>query len=329
MGIKITGIGKYMPNTIVSNDDFAKLVETSDEWIVKRTGIKYRRMSSGELAYQMGAKAAKEAMDDAGIGADDIDIILATTITPDCLTPSVASLIGCEIGSVRAATMDVNGACSGFLYALDMARNFLELGSYRNILIVATEVLSRILDFEDRSTCVLFGDAAGATIVTKGDGNYASYLGGNPKGAYEICAKLKYPKNPFSNKEEQFENLEVANMSYGFIHMNGEQVFKFATKTLPQIVREVIKRAGITLEQLDMLIPHQANVRILEAANNRLGLPKEKMYVGIKEYGNVSSACIPIALYQLKKEGKIEDQQNMCLAGFGAGLTFGAILFQW
>lgn len=329
MGIKVTGIGIYVPEQIVTNDDLAKIVETSDEWISKRTGIKRRRIANGELAYQMGAKAAKQALEDANIGIDEVDLILATTMSPDCLTPSVACLIGCELGNKTAAALDINGACTGYVYAFDIARNFLESGAYRNILIVSTEIISRMVDFEDRSTCVLFGDGAAATVVTKSDGLYASYLGGNPSGALKLYAKVTHHKSPWDKKKESFQDEAVDSFPYGYIYMEGEEIFKFAAAMLPKAVKTVLDRADITTDDLDLLIPHQANVRILQAANKKLKLPEEKMYVGIEDYGNISSACIPLGMYYLKKNQKLIEGQKICIAGFGAGLTYGAVVFEW
>ena len=329
MGIKITGVGHYVPDFIVTNDDLAKIVDTSDDWITQRTGIKRRRIATGELAYQMGAKAAKEALKDAGQSIDDIDMILVSTITPDCFTPSIACLIGNELGTKTAVAMDLNAACSGYIYAMDIARNFIETGAYRNILIVSTEIISRVIDYSDRTTCVLFGDGAGATVVTRSNGIYSSSLGGNPSGAYKLFAKMKHHKNPWSLAQENYEMDKVNDFSYGHISMEGEEIFKFAALTLPKVVQSVLKQANLTLDELDLLVPHQANIRILQAANRRLKLPEEKLYVGIEDYGNISSACIPLGLWHLKKEGKLKNHDKICIAGFGAGLTYGAIVFEW
>lgn len=329
MGIKITGIGQYVPELVVTNDDIAKIVDTSDDWISKRTGIKSRRIANGELAYQMGVKAAKEALEDANITIDEVDMIIATTMSPDCFTPSVACLIGNELGIKKAVAFDVNGACTGYVYAFDLARNYLEIGTYRNILIVSTEIISRMVDFSDRSTCVLFGDGAGATVVTKSDGLYASILGGNPSGAQRLFAKIKHHNNPFNKQNVSYDSEKVDEFPYGYIYMEGEEIFKFATTTLPKVVLATLEQAGLDIGNLDLLVPHQANERILQAANKKLQLPEEKLYYGIKEYGNISSACIPIGLYHLKRKKRLKAQSKICIAGFGAGLTYGAALFEW
>lgn len=329
MSIKVTGIGMYVPELVVTNDDLAKIVDTSDEWVSKRTGIKSRRIANGELAYQMGAKAAKMALEDAKITIDDVDMILATTMSPDCYTPSVASLIGYELGSSTAAAMDINGACTGFVYAFDIARNFLETKAYRNILIVSTELLSRNVDFSDRSTCVLFGDGAGATVVTYQEGVYASYLSGDSTGAYRIYAKLPQHRSPWNKVKESYGVEEVDLFHEGYIFMEGNEIFKFATTMLPKAVDIVLEKANLSIDELSMLIPHQANERILSAANKKLKLPEEKIYVGIADYGNISSACIPLGLYHLKQQGKLAAGQKICFAGFGAGLTYGALVFEW
>lgn len=329
MGIKILGTGMYVPELIITNDDLANIVDTSDEWITKRTGIQRRHLSNGELTYQLGAKAAKDAIDNAGLKSNDIDMILGTTMTPDCFTPSMASLVGYELNIKDAVCMDIGVACSGYVYALDMARNYIDSNAYKNILIISSEVVSRVVDFKDRSTCVLFGDGAGATIVTKGEGTYASYLGGNPTGALKLYAKLPAPDHPFKNRATDWGNQEVNDYRDGYICMEGDEIFKFATTVIPKAVMQVVKKAGITVQDIDMLIPHQANERILLSANKRLKLEKEKLYVGLKDFGNISSACIPLALHQLYRENKLFPGEKVCIVGFGAGLTYGSVLFEW
>lgn len=329
MGIKIIGTGMYVPELVVNNDDLAEIVETSDDWITKRTGIKQRHITNGEFTYQMGAKAALEAINNAGISPSDIDMILGTTMTPDCFTPSMACLVGHELNISNAVCMDVGAACSGYVYAIDMARNYLEVGDYKNILIVSSEVVSRLVDFKDRATCVLFGDGAGATVVTKSEGLYASCLGGNPMGAFKLYAKLPEPNNPFKNGTSNWGNEEVNAYPDGFITMEGDEIFKFATTVIPEAVNQAVEKAGITLEELDMLVPHQANIRILKSANKRLKLQEEKLFVGIEEFGNISSACIPLAIHTLVTSNRLERGNKVCVVGFGAGLTYGAVVFEW
>lgn len=329
MGIKIIGTGMYVPDIIVTNDDLATIVDTSDEWITQRTGIKTRHLTNGELTFQMGAKAAKEAIENAGIMPEDIDMILGTTMTPDCFMPSMACLVGHELNINNAVCMDLNAACTGYIYALDTARSFLETGNYKNILIVSSEVMSRTIDFNDRATCVLFGDGAGATVVTKSEGLYASNLGGNPTGALKLYAKLPAPNHPFKKGDSDWGNPDVNAYIDEAIRMEGDEVYKFATTVMPKAVKNVVEKAGISLEQLDMLIPHQANVRILLSSNKRLKMPFEKIYVGIEEYGNISSACIPLAMHKLSKENKLKSGDKICIVGFGAGLTYGSVVFEW
>lgn len=329
MGIRITGTGIYVPEVIVTNDDMANIVDTSDEWITQRTGIKKRHMTNGELTFQMGAKAAKDAIDNAGIKAEDIDMIIGTTMTPDCFTPSMACMVGCELNIQNVMCFDVNAACTGYVYAFDMARNFLETGKYRNILIVSSEVLSRVVDFTDRSTCVLFGDGAAATVVTKSDGVYASFLSGDPSGAFKLYAKLPVPNNPFKSGQTDWGREDVNIYRDNSITMEGDEIYKFATTVLPKAVNKVVEEAGMELEHISFLIPHQANVRILLSANKRLKLPVEKLYLGIEDYGNISSACIPLAIHKLAVENRLQRGDKVCLVGFGAGLTYGATLFEW
>ena len=329
MGIKIIGTGMYVPELIITNDDLEKIVDTSDEWITKRTGIRQRRITNGELTYQMGAKASQEAMKNSGLAPADIDMIIGTTMTPDCYTPSMASLVGYELNIGNAVCMDIGAACSGYVYAFDMARNYLSTGDYKNILIVSSEVVSRIIDFNDRSTCVLFGDGAAATVVTASNGLYASCLGGDSTGAFKLYSKLPAPKNPFKTGDTDWGSDEVNRYADGCIKMEGDEIFKFATTVIPKAVIETTKKAGITVQDIDMLIPHQANERILLAANKRLKLDEKKLYVGVDKYGNISSACIPLAIHQLAKEKKLMKRDKVCIVGFGAGLTYGSVIFEW
>lgn len=329
MGIKIIGSGMYVPELTISNDDMAKIVETSDEWIYKRTGIKYRHFTEGELNFQLGAKAAKEALRNAGIRPDDIDLVLGTTMSPDCLTPTMSSMVARELHINHAPCMDLNAACSGFVYALETARNYLNSEEYKNILIVSSEVLSRTLNFKDRSTCVLFGDGAAAVVVTRGEGMYASYLGGDAMKANKLYAKLPTPKHPFWSGAYDWGEEEMNESDSSGIFMDGEEIFRYAATVLPNAVDRVAKKAGISMEEISMLIPHQANVRILMAANKKLKLAPEKLYLGLEEYGNISSACIPMGIHKLMMEGRLKAGDKVCVVGFGAGLTFGAVLFEW
>lgn len=328
-GIKILGTGRFLPENTVSNDDFAAIVETTDEWITTRTGMRTRHLASAaEPTWYMGAKAAKAALDSAGLKADELDMILITTATPDYATPSAACLIQREISASNAFSIDINVACSGFAYALDMARRYLSDGDIKNILIVACESLSQITNYEDRSTCVLFGDGAGACVVTCADTRFGSYLRSDASGAHLIYARHPRVGNPFITKEVEPLYAFDSPVAQG-IYMNGREVYKFATRVMPEAVEKACVKAGIKPQELNLIIPHQANARIIETAVKNLGLPEDKVCVNIQDYGNTSSASIAIALDECVRGGKIKRGDLVCVVGFGAGLTYGASVFEY
>lgn len=310
MNVGILGTGHYLPEKVVTNFDLEKVVDTSDEWIRTRTGIQERRIASEEMdTSDMAYLAAKDALDEANLPASDLDLILVATVTPDTPFPSVACMIQEKLGAHRAAAMDVSAACTGFVYALVTGEQFLRTDLYKNILIVGSEKLSKIIDWTDRNTCVLLGDGAGAVVlgeVNEGRGILSSELGSDGSGG-----KFLY----------QNQN--------NFLEMNGREVFKFAVTQMPESSVNVIKKVGLNKEDVDYLIPHQANIRIMEAARKRLGISKEKMATTIKKYGNNSSASIPIALSEAVKSGKIVDDDVIVLVGFGGGLTWGAVALRW
>ncbi len=329
LGVSIIGTGMYVPNTVVTNDDFAKIVDTNDEWITSRTGIKTRHIATDVTTFQMGGFAAKEAIENAKLSADDIDMIIVSTVTADYSTPSTACLVANEIGATNAVCMDVNCACAGFVYALDIARRYLFDDEYKNILIVSSEMLSKVTDYTDRSTCVLFGDGAGACVVTKSDKLFTCILGGDASGVSKLFGRGIPPSNPFM--EQPFDRL-----SDGFVdsdghslYMDGREVYKFATKVMPQAVIKACEKANITPEEITLIVPHQANIRIVETAAKNLKLPMEKFFVNIHKYGNMSSACIPIGINEALKMGKIKTGDKICVVGFGAGLTYGAAIIEW
>lgn len=329
MGISIIGSGFYVPEVIASNDDFAKIVDTSDEWITTRTGIKTRHIANGELTYQMGAKAASQAVEQAGIDRSDIDMVIGCTVTGDCLTPSMACLVAKEIGIEDACCFDVNAACAGYVFALDVAQKYLACGEAKTVLLVAAEMVTRMVDYSDRSTCVLFGDGAAATVVTAGGGLYASHIGSAPQGADKIFTKLAEMPNPFKTGKNDWGDERMNAAPALFMQMAGNDVYKFATTIMPEAVEKAAAKAGLALEDLDLIIPHQANIRIVQTAIKRLKLPLDKFYVNIQEFGNISSACIPLGLSQLREQGKLKKGDKICLVGFGAGLTYGAAVFEY
>lgn len=308
MNAGILGIGRYLPEKVVTNADLEKIVDTSDEWIRTRTGIEERRLAEDNIdTSDMGYEAALKAIDNAGIAPEEIDLILVATVTPDRPFPSVACMLQERLGAKRAAAMDISAACAGFMYGMITAKQFIETGAYKHILIVGVEKLSKITDWTDRNTAVLFGDGAGAVIlgpVSENRGILAFELGADGTGAKHLY---------------QDEN----------IIMNGREVFKFAVRQMGESSVNVLEKAGLSKEDVDFLVPHQANIRIMEASRERLGLPVEKMSKTVNKYGNTSAASIPISLVEELEAGKIQDDDVIVMVGFGGGLTWGAIALRW
>lgn len=308
MNAGVLGIGRYLPEKILTNFDMEKIVDTNDEWIRTRTGIEERRIAddatnTSDMAYA----AALQAIKNANLTAEDIDLIIVATVTPDSPFPSVACVIQERLGASKAAAMDLGAACAGFMYGMVTAKQFIESGTYKHVLVVGTEKLSKITDWKDRNTAVLFGDGAGAVVmgqVSEGRGVLSFELGADGVGAKHLY------------QDE-------------YIIMNGREVFKFAVRQMAESSVNVIEKAGLQKEDVDFLIPHQANIRIMEASRQRLGLPDEKMSKTIKKYGNTSSSSIPIALAEEVEAGKIKDDDVIVMVGFGGGLTWGAIALRW
>ncbi|PID16314.1 3-oxoacyl-ACP synthase [Sporosarcina sp. P34] len=304
----LLGMGKYVPPTIVTNEDLEKSLDTSDEWIRTRTGIEERRIASDDIkTSDMAFEAAKNALQSADIRADQIGLILVATVTPDTIFPSVAAMIQERLGAKNAAAMDVSAACAGFMYGVVTAKQFVESGTYDYVLVVGVEKLSGIVDWEDRNTAVLFGDGAGATVVGKvseGRGILSFELGADGSGGKH----LQHDKH---------------------LEMNGREVFKFAVRQMGETAVSVAEKAGLTTDQVDYLIPHQANIRIMEASRERLGLPVEKMSKTVHKYGNTSAASIPISLTDDLAEGRVKDDDVIVLVGFGGGLTWGGLCIKW
>jgi len=324
-GVGILGLGKSLPEKVLTNSDLEKMVDTSDEWIVKRTGIQKRRLlEKNQPLYELGVDAANKAMADAGITAEEIDLVIVTTETPDYLAPSMACIIQGKIGAKNAAAFDLNAACSGFMYALTVAKQFIDTGFYKHILIVACEGLSRVVDWKDRATCVLFGDGAGAAVVgpvEQGYGIQAIEMGADGTMGHNITIPCLYMNDEDAAKREH-ENKNV-------IWMDGSEVFKFAVRTMAYASEKVIADSNLTLDDIKLIIPHQANSRIIEGAAKRLGVPESKVYVNVQEYGNISSACIPIALNEAVEKGLVSKGDNIVLVGFGGGLTWASSMIRW
>ncbi|MFY4774334.1 beta-ketoacyl-ACP synthase III [Metabacillus sp. RGM 3146] len=308
MNAGIIGIGRYVPEKVITNFDLEKRMDTSDEWIRTRTGIEERRIAADDVnTSHMALAAAEKAIADAKIEPADLDMILVATVTPDRPFPSVACMIQEQLGAKKAAAMDISAACAGFMYGLITAKQFIETNSYKHILVVGVEKLSRITDWEDRNTAVLFGDAAGAAVVgpvSEGKGILSFELGADGTGAKHLY------------QDE-------------YIIMNGREVFKFAVRQMGESSLNVLRKAGLKKEDVDFLIPHQANIRIMEAARERLELPVEKMSKTVHKYGNTSAASIPLSLVEELEAGKIKDGDVIVMVGFGGGLTWGAIAMRW
>lgn len=321
---KIVATGAGLPEQIITNDDLAKIVDTSDEWISQRTGIKERRISSGENLSVLASRAAKQIIERAGIEAEEIDLIIVATCTADYGTPCLACMVQKEIGAVNAVAFDVTAACSGFLFATSVADKFIRCGVYKNALVIGGELLSKIIDWTDRSTCVLFGDGAAGVLLerTEGDDGIVIEELGSQGDMYEVLtAGYTAASNAF-NDVPPLDKMD-------FVHMDGREVFKFATKKIAESVSRVMDKAGVTSEEIKYFVPHQANARIVEVAARKLDIPYEKFYMNIERFGNTSSASIPTALNEMNEKGLLQKGDKIILCGFGGGLSWGTILLTW
>ena len=321
-GIIIKGIGAYTPSKIVTNDDLSKIVETSDEWIRSRTGIKERRISQGEDTSYMGIKASEKAIELANIQREDIDLIVFSTCTPDMFIPSSACIVQKEMGLKNAVAFDLNAACSGFVYGVDVARSLMKTNNYKNALVIGSENLSKVINWEDRKTCVLFADGAAAVVLSKSESegiidSICKSYGDNGEflsiGGREI-------KNPFMDKSIS---------KYQYLDMDGSEIFKFATSSVISSIKDILQKNNMTIDDIDYIVPHQANVRIIEYVAKKLKTSMDKFYMNIDTYGNTSSASIPLALNEMYNKGILQKGQNLLLVGFGGGLTYGSCLIKW
>lgn len=314
----------------IVNEDYLSIIDTTDEWIRTRTGMKERFVSNGEPTWYMGTQAAKEAVEAAGISPEDIGVIIDTTISPDYYTPSMSCIVQSKIGAVNAMTIDVNCACAGCVYGIDMAKRYLQSDeSMKYALVVANENLTKLTDYSDRSTCVLFGDGAAALVIERReDALYSSYLGADGTGAKYLFARSIPPANAFMTGEGRVDDgFPESNGPY--LWQDGKAVYRFATKALPKALETAAKKIDFDLSGLDVIIPHQANVRIIETAAKNLGIPMEKFYINLDRHANTSSASIPIAIDEAVRSGKLKRGDKTAFVGFGAGLTFGAIIFEY
>ncbi len=320
----ISGTGMYVPDRIVTNEELSTFVDTSDEWIRSRTGIAERRIAdSTETSVSMAVAAARTACERGGVDPSDLDLVIVATYTPDQHMPSVASLVQNELGALRAGAFDLNAACSGFVYALSVGSQFIRAGTAEKVLVVGADFVSRFLDFTDRSTCVLFGDGAGAAVLTASDepaGLLAADLGSDGSAGQHLT--LGGP--------ERYVDLNGSNaVERAFMRMNGPEVYRFAVKVMGETATHAVHKAGLTFEDIDLFIPHQANLRIINAAAKRLELPREKVWVNVDRYGNTSNASVPICLVEAEADGVLSDGMNVVLVGFGGGLTWAAAVVRW
>ena len=325
-GVHIIGTGSYVPKRVLTNFDLEQMVDTSDEWILSRTGIRERCLADkDEAASDMAYQASLVALDDAKVPPGEVDLLVVATVTPDTPFPSTACHLQRHLGASRAAAFDIGAACTGFVYGLSVAEQYLRTGRYRTILVVGVEVLSRIVDWTDRNTCVLFGDGAGAAVLQASEdasrGLLATLLHADGSLADHLIMYGGGSRHPISE--------EVLHRRLHFLRMRGNETFKIAVRTMIKASLEALDQHGYRVEDVDLFIPHQANGRIVEAVSRRLGIPDEKVFVNIERYGNTSAASIPMALDEALRSGRVKDGDLVLLVGVGAGLTWGSALFRW
>lgn len=327
MSVYIRSIGAYIPEKRMTNDELAQIVDTSDEWIQSHTGIQSRHLCDDqEVTSDLAVNAGKIAMERAGVSPDDIDLVILSTASPDFIGfPSTSSIVQDKLGLSHSGAFDLVAGCTGFVYGLETGRAMISAGSARNVLLIGAETLSRITNWKDRNTCVLFGDGAGAVVLSESDdperGIIDSILGSEGKGAEHLVRRAGGSSEPFNGKDTPEEHL--------YIQMNGRQVYNFAVRVNTEIIKSLLERNKMNFDQIKWVVPHQANIRIIQAAANRLKLPMEKFFTNIHEYANTSAASIPIALNEMFEKGKLEAGDTLLLTGFGAGLTYGGNLLRW
>jgi 3-oxoacyl-[acyl-carrier-protein] synthase III len=322
--VSITGLGCHVPERVLTNDELSKMVETSDEWIIERTGIRERRIAAPEEALSdLALPAAQAALEQAGISGSDLDLIVVATVTPDMAFPATAAILADKLGAGDAGAYDLSAGCTGFMYALAQAYGMLAGGLSQRALVVGGDVLSKIMDWTDRSTCVLFGDGAGAVVLERvGDGGFLGFeLGADGSGGPQLYLPAGGSRTPASD-DTVTEHLH-------FVKMNGREVFKFATRVLVSSAEAVLAECGRSIDEVDVYVPHQANVRIIEYATTKLGIPEEKVVIDVDRYGNTSSGSIPLALADAQADGRLEAGRLVLMTGMGAGLTWGSGLIEW
>lgn len=321
----ITGIGSYLPNKVLTNFDLEKMVDTSNDWIIQRTGIKERRIvENGVTTSDIATQASLRAMEDAGVSPKDLDMIITSTITPDHIFPSTSCYIQQKLGATRACAFDILAACAGFIYAMSIGQSFINSGAMKTVLVVGAECLSKITDYTDRTTCVLFGDGAGAAVIQRDPIKHeilSSHLAADGSEADVLIMPGGGARNPAS--------LESVQQRLHYIQFKGKEVFKLAINNITNLILETTRENGLTLNDIDLIIPHQSNLRIIEATMEKLGLPMEKAFVNIDKYGNTSSASVPIAIDEARKEGRLRKGNIVMLVAFGGGLTWGSSVIRW
>ena len=319
----------YVPDQVLTNADLEQMVETSDEWIVSRTGIRERRLAAeADTTLAMSARASRQAIEVAGIDPAEIDLIVLATVTPDKFMPSTASLLQTELGAHRAAAFDLAAACSGFVYALAVGSQFIQTGVHRNVLVVGTDALTRFIDFTDRGTCILFGDGSGAVVLQASDadeGVLSNVLGSDGRGAEHLYIDGFAHNGLFSSNG----NGHVEALQRTYMKMNGNEVFRFSVRVMGETAVEAVNKAGLRLGDIDWLLPHQANLRIIDAAAKRLDLPRDRVWVNLDRYGNTSAASVPICLAEAADSGKFKPGMNLVLVAFGAGLSWASSVVRW
>jgi 3-oxoacyl-[acyl-carrier-protein] synthase III len=319
--IEIIGTGSYAPDHVVTNEMLEKLVDTSNEWIVSRTGIESRHITKGEETSDLATKAALEALKDSNLSAEEVDLIIIATCSPDSLVPSVACKVQKNIGAVNAMAFDINAACSGFIFGMDIARSFIISGRFKTALVVGTETLSKIVNWKDRNTCVLFGDGAGAAVLIESDFNGVSYINSKSEGEKWEALTCGIPlENPFITSESLVNN-KVA--------MEGKEIYKFAVRIMESEFNRILSEAQLSKEDIDFIVPHQANIRMIEAFSKKINVSLEKFIINLNKYGNTSGASIPIALDEANKNNTFKKGNKIVVIGFGGGLTFGSALITW
>lgn len=325
MKATILGVGHYLPEKILTNKDLEQIVDTNDAWIVERSGIRERHiLASDEPCSLMAIEAARRALQDADLDAADLDLIIVGTVTGDMIFPATACLVQAELGALNAAAFDLAAGCTGFIYALTVAEKFLLASDMRHILVVGAEAVSKVLDYTDRSTCVLFGDGAGAAVLGKADSDYGiitSYLGADGRGAKELYMPAGGSAIPAT--------AESVGQRLHYLRMNGTEIFKFATKTMTTVSGRLVNQAGLTYQDIDLFIPHQANIRIIQSAAKRMRMPMDKVFVNLDRVGNTSAGSIPVALSEAYEQGRLHKGDLVMMVAFGTGLTYGGVILRW